>query len=169
MRTMGIAVIFVAIASPVYSILQAIGRADLPVKFMLVGAGIKLAVNFFLVAVPQVNIQGAPVGTTGCYAFIVVASLISLKRLTKIALQVGNVFVKPFLCGGMCALAAWASYGLLARIAGARLSTVIAVALGGGIYLIALLATKTLQKDDILMLPKGEKIAKALEKRGFIG
>ena len=169
LRTMGIVVIFVAIASPVYSILQAIGRADLPVKFMLVGAGIKLAVNFFLVAVPQVNIQGAPVGTTGCYAFIVVASLISLKRLTKIALQVGNVFVKPFLCGGMCALAAWASYGLLARIAGARLSTVIAVALGGGIYLIALLATKTLQKDDILMLPKGEKIAKALEKRGFIG
>ncbi len=169
LRTMGIAVIFVAIASPVYSILQAIGRADLPVKFMLIGAGIKLGVNFVLVAIPQVNIQGAPVGTIGCYAFIVLASLISLKRLTKLSFHVGSVFIKPLLCGGMCVAAAWAGYGLLARVIGQKTATVLAVILGGGIYLIALLVTKTLQKDDVLMLPKGEKIAKALEKRGFIG
>lgn len=169
LRTMGIAVIFVAIASPVYSILQAIGRADLPVKFMLIGAAIKLTVNFILVAIPQINIQGAPVGTIGCYAFIVIASLISLKKLTKISLQVGNVFFKPLFCGSMCAMAAWAGYGLLARFLDHRISVILAVALGGGIYLIFLLVTKTLRKEDVLMLPKGEKIVKTLEKRGFIG
>lgn len=169
LRTMGIAVIFVAIASPVYSVLQAVGHADLPVKFMLVGAALKLGVNFFLVAVPGVNIQGAPVGTILCYTFIVLASMISLKRLTGISLRMVSVFVKPLLSGGACALAAWAGYGMLARVIPGKLATLAAVAVGGIVYLIFLLVTRTLQKDDVLMLPKGEKIAKALEKRGFIG
>lgn len=169
LRTMGAAVIFVAIASPVYSVLQAVGRADLPVKFMLVGAALKLTTNFFLVAVPSVNIQGAPVGTILCYAFIVLASLISLRRLTGISLRLASVFGKPLLSGTACALAAWAGYGLLVRALPAKLATLAAVAAGGIVYMIFLLVTRTLQKDDLLMLPNGEKIVKALEKRGFIG
>ena len=66
-------------------------------------------------------------------------------------------------------MAAWAGYGLLARFLDHRISVILAVALGGGIYLIFLLVTKTLRKEDVLMLPKGEKIVKTLEKRGFIG
>lgn len=169
LRTMGVAVIFVAIASPVYSVLQAVGRADLPVKFMLIGAALKLTTNFFLVAVPSVNIQGAPVGTILCYAFIVLASLISLRRLTGISLRLLGVFGKPLLSGVACALAAWAGYGLLAKVLPTKLATLAAVVAGGIVYLIFLLVTRTLQKDDLLMLPKGEKIVKALEKRGFIG
>jgi len=37
------------------------------------------------------------------------------------------------------------------------------------IYVIALLVLKAFTKTDLLMLPKGEKIAKALEKRHWIG
>lgn len=66
-------------------------------------------------------------------------------------------------------MAAWSGYGLLARFLDHRISVILAVALGGGIYLIFLLVTKTLRKEDVLMLPKGEKIVKTLEKRGFIG
>lgn len=47
LKYLGIASIFVAMSIPINSILQGIGRADIPVKLMLVGGTIKLTVNIF--------------------------------------------------------------------------------------------------------------------------
>ena len=45
------------------------------------------------------------------------------------------------------------------------------LAIGGAVvvYAILLLLTRTMPKSDIIMLPKGEKIAKVLEKYKLIG
>ena len=37
------------------------------------------------------------------------------------------------------------------------------------VYVIALVLFKAISKDDVLMLPKGQKIAKVLEKHHWIG
>lgn len=68
LRVMGISAIFVALSLPVNAILQALGHADLPVKLLFIGGLLKLAMNYLLVPVPQLNIQAAPIGTLGCYA-----------------------------------------------------------------------------------------------------
>ena len=44
----------------------------------------------------------------------------------------------------------------------------VAIGFGGLVYLISMLLIKGIAKDDIIMLPKGEKIAKLLAKYGFI-
>ena len=49
------------------------------------------------------------------------------------------------------------------------LSSLISVLAAMVIYLLALLLTKTVTKDDVIGLPKGEKIVKALAKRGLLG
>lgn len=166
---MGISVIFVAITSPVNAILQAIGRADLPVKFLLVGGLIKLAVNYFLVAIPSVNILGAPVGTLLCYLFIVIASMIAVSRQTHMVPNLLSVFIKPIIAGVFCGASAWGSYGLLVRACDARVSTLISIAIAAILYVIVLFLIRGISLDDILMLPNGEKIAKVLEKHGLIG
>ncbi len=78
LSVMGIAAIFVGITIPVNSMLQGMGLAYLPVKLMAVGGAIKIAVNYMLVAMPGINIKGAPFGTLACYLFIVAASLTAL-------------------------------------------------------------------------------------------
>ncbi len=166
---MGVAVIFVAIASPVGAVLQAIGRADLPVKFMVIGGALKLLVNYILVAIPQINILGAPVGTLLCYIFIAVASIISVCRNTRTALSFKSVFIKPLCAGLLCAGGAYASYGFLSRVIDSRLATIIAILIAGVIYLFALFLIRGISADDVRMLPGGEKIAKVLENRGIIG
>jgi len=45
----------------------------------------------------------------------------------------------------------------------------LAVAVGAGFYAVSILFLKGIVKDDILMLPKGEKIAKVLAKFGLLG
>ena len=50
-----------------------------------------------------------------------------------------------------------------------RLVCIVAVGFGGITYAISMLLFKGIVKDDVLMLPKGEKIAKVLAKFGFLG
>ncbi len=166
---MGVSVIFVAITSPVNAILQAIGRADLPVKFLFAGGLIKLATNYILVAVPSINILGAPVGTLLCYLFIVIASIIAVSKQTHVTPNMVSVFVKPVVAGAFCGFSAWAAYRLLLRVCDARISTVLSILIAMGIYVLVLILIRGVSIDDILMLPNGEKVVKVLEKHGIIG
>lgn len=59
MRILGIASIFVCIMLLCNAILQANGRAALPIWFIAIGSAAKLAVNFCLVQTPSVGIKGA--------------------------------------------------------------------------------------------------------------
>ena len=62
---LGIATIFTATATPFCSMLQAVGRVDLPVKIISAGLIIKIIVNYSLVGIPQINIQGAGIASAG--------------------------------------------------------------------------------------------------------
>lgn len=168
LRVLGIAAIFVSINSPTNSMLQAVGRVHVPVRLMLLGGAVKLAVNFLLVPLPQVNIQGAPFGTLLCYGMIVCISVPTLCKTAGIRLRFGRTFLKPMLSGALCGLTAWASYGLLSLWLGNTLSTVFSIALAAAVYFVALFCMKSVEKSDILALPKGEKIAKLLAKHGLM-
>ena len=168
LRVLGIAVIFVSFMSPINSMLQGIGKADVPVKLMLVGGGLKLIVNFVCVAVPQFNIKAAAWGTLACYVFIAFSSMAVLLKKTKIRLPMREVFFKPLLAGLICGATAFLGDRLLSAFLPSKLATVGAIGLAAVFYLISLLLLRTLSKNDILMLPKGEKIVKRLEKRNLL-
>lgn len=165
---LGIAVIFVSLITPINSMLQAVGREDVPVKLMLIGGTIKIVTNFILVSIPQINVKGAPVGTILCYMFLFIASMIILCKTTGMTPNIKSTFLKPFISAAACGLTALLSYELLSSLISTRLSTVISIILAAIIYAICLLFTKTLTKDDIIMLPKGKIFVKILEKRGLI-
>ncbi len=166
---LGIAVIFVALLTPINSMLQAVGRADLPVKLMLIGGTIKIVTNYILVSIPSINVKGAPVGTILCYLFLCVASMFFLSRQIGAVPAIKATFIKPFAAAAACGITAALSYNILEGMISSRLVTVISIIFAAIIYAICLLLFKALSKDDIIMLPKGKKIVKILEKRGWIG
>lgn len=55
------------------------------------------------------------------------------------------------------------------RLNGASLACVLSIGVAAVIYLICVLLMRILEKDDILILPKGENIAKVLEKFRLLG
>ena len=71
----------------------------------------------------------------------------------------------------MCGVGAWGANYILVDVLsiGSRLTTVVAVGVGAVFYAISILIFKGIVKDDIEMLPKGEKIAKVLAKFGLLG
>ena len=169
LTVLGITVVFVAISIPLSSMIQAVGRVDLPVKFMAVGAAVKLVTTYVLVGIPSVNLNGGPVGHLLCYIIILLLDIIALCRITKIVPNFNSVFIKPLISAVICCGAAWGAQGLCALLLPDKLATVIGLGIAVIVYVVSLLVLKAVSKDDVLMLPKGQKIAKILEKYNWIG
>ena len=79
---LGIASIFVCMMLLCNAILQANGRAALPIWFIAISSAVKLLVNFVLVQLPAVGIKGAPMGTLVCFALVSVMELVAIKKVT---------------------------------------------------------------------------------------
>lgn len=175
----GLATPIMAISTPTMNMLQAIGRTDIPVKSTIVGAIVKIICNFVLVGNPKINVYGAVVGTILFYVVIVVCNLTSLLKISGVKVNWKSVFVKPFICAALCGITAYAANGLLTTIFPydpsqsivnmGTISAVISIGLAAIVYAISLLLIKGLAKEDVIVLPKGEKIAKTLEKYGLLG
>ena len=82
-----------------------------------------------------------------------------------------SVYLKPLISGLLCGAVAFATNWVIVEKLGieSRLVCIVAVGFGGITYAISMLLFKGIVKDDVLMLPKGEKIAKVLAKFGFLG
>lgn len=168
LRVLGLASIFIALTGTTNSLLQAVGRVSLPVKLILIGSAIKLAMNYLLVGIPQLNIQAAPWSTLVCYVVITLLSLIAL-RSTVGPLGAFGVFGKPLLAGLLCAAFARLTQNMLMQVTASRFVVLLSAAVGAAVYLVGLLLLRALKKEDIMMLPKGEKMAKILEKYSLLG
>jgi len=169
LRGMGIGAILLGITTPMASIFQAVGRADIPLKLITAGAIIKLSANWVLLAIPEVNIRAAPYGTILCYGFVLVAGSIALNRVVGRPVKITKNLIKPLFCGILCAIAANTSYEMLSRIVDSRLSALLAIAFGAGVYSIFVLFMKIITKNEAMLLPNGKKVVKILEKLSFLG
>ena len=168
-----------AAATPLINMLQAIGRADVPMKSVGIAAVVKVVVNFILVGIPGVNIIGAIIGTFCFYIITVSINMNALIKETDVKLNYKSVFFKPLFCAAMCGFGAWAVSGLCrnfmpafefgSRISTSTVAAIIGIVAAVIVYVLALLFTKTIVRDDVKMLPKGEKICKILEKYDLIG
>ncbi len=168
LTVMGISVIFIATSTPLCSMLQAVGRMDVPLKLFAIGMVIKIIVNYVLVGIPEINIQGANIGSIVCYGFVTVVALFVLCRQTKIIPDFVSIFVKPLLAGIVCGVVAYFSEILFDLFFKQRIATILAVVTAIIAYIIALFVFKAIKREDILQMPKGNKIIKLLEKRKLI-
>ena len=64
--------------------------------------------------------------------------------------------------GGIMGIAVWAVYGLVSRIFGNTLSTMAAIGVGVVVYAVLVVVLKAISREDLSLMPKGDKIAKLL-------
>lgn len=174
----GLMMAILTLSSPITNILQAIGRADVPAKALALGCVFKIGFNYILIGVPEMNIKGAVFGTAFFYLVCIIYNYIVLKKETGVKIELMTVLVKPLIASVLCGGAAYGSYRLLSsvmtfgdmsgRLNGNSLACIISIGVAVVVYAIAVLLLKTLVKNDILLLPKGEKIAEILEKYKLI-
>ena len=164
---LGIASIFVCIQLVGTSILQANGIVNLPIITVIIGGIAKIIVNYTLVGNPKLMIFGAPVGTLTCFVIVSVLNLVIIKRMVPNPPRYFIVFFKPLIASALMGAAVWAAYGLLSRVFTgsfvlSAVATAGAILVGVVVYAILVLALRVLSREDLEMMPKGDKIARIL-------
>lgn len=164
LSVLGLASIFVALQLLCNSILQANGMVNLPILAVIIGGVVKVVVNFILVGNPNIRINGAPVGTLTCFIVISALEIFIIRRSIPAPPSFLRAFLKPFVPSVIMAAAAWATYGLLTNFLhmGNSLATIGGIGVGVVVYLVLVLALRVLSREDLELMPKGDKIAKIL-------
>ena len=77
-------------------------------------------------------------------------------------LSIKQFIIVPLVIVNIMFLSVKLSFGLTIEALGNNLSTVISICVGGVIYLIATLALGGIDKEELLNIPKGDKLYKVL-------
>ena len=165
MTILGFSIMFNAVVLVTTAIMQAHGHATRPVINMLIGGVLKLAAVFMLTGNPNIGIVGTPVGTLLCYLAISVLNIYSIRTLLDHPPAILKNLVRTFLAALIMGIFVFASFtglktiGITSRLilCGAP------IAVGVLAYAIAAVKIKVVTREDCLLLPKGEKIAKLLK------
>ncbi len=165
---MGISVIFIATSTPLCSMLQAVGRMDIPLKLYTAGMIIKIIVNYILVGIPEINIQGANFGSLVCYGFVTIMALFFLCRETKIIPNFVSILIKPLMAAIVCGVGAYLSEIVFDMVFSQKIATCLAIVFAVVVYIVFLFIFKAIKREDVLQMPKGNKIIKVLEKHKLI-
>ena len=88
----------------------------------------------------------------------------ALKRTIKLKLGVRRFVIKPILATIIMAICSYFIYSLLLGIIAEKLATIIAIVSAVVIYALAVVVLRVFTKQEIKMLPAGNKICMILEK-----
>ena len=165
MAILGICIIPNAVVLLTNAMMQAHGHPTIPVINMFVGGFAKLAIVFLLTGNPAINILGTPIGSVACYLIITILNLITMARVVPHPPAVIRNLIRPFLAAaamGACAWGVWWTLKTVAQISSNLILCALPVMVGVVVYVVAAVVLKAITKEDCLLLPKGEKIAKIL-------
>jgi stage V sporulation protein B len=163
-----VSVVFLSIVQSTNGTLQGLGRVTVPMVSLAIGAIVKIALNYVLVGLPEINIHGAPLGTIVCYLIPAVINLVFVIKATGLKLDITGMLIKPGLAAAFMGVAAWLIATLLPASVGGKLATVIAVLTAIPIYVVFAILFGAIGRDELSFVPKGSKIAGILEKYSLL-
>lgn len=164
MTVLGITIIFNAVTLVTTAIMQAHGHVNRPVINMFLGGLLKLVVVYVLTGIPSIGIVGTPIGTLSSYVLIAILNLISIRQLLPENPAILKNLLRSFLAACVMGVFVWLSFmGLkLLGIQSRLLRCALPICVGVVVYLLAGIKIRVVTREDCLLLPKGEKIAKLL-------
>ena len=126
-----------------------------------------MILNLILVPIPEIGAAGAAFATVVCHAVAFFIGFNVLRANMKLDLSFSKFVVKPILATIAMGICSYAVYFLLGGIIAEKMATIIAILFAVVIYALAIIAFKIFTKEEIFMIPYGQKLYKILEKLGL--
>jgi stage V sporulation protein B len=166
MTIMGVCIIFNSVVLLTNAIMQAHGHANLPMVNMFIGGILKLVAVFVLTANPHIAILGTPIGSFLCYVSITVLNLITMRKCIPHCPAILENLLRSLLAAAIMGIAAYGAYAGLTATLGEDSSRILLcggpILVGAAVYVVTAIKFKAITREDCLLLPKGEKLARLL-------
>ena len=160
-------IIFTVLAQTVNGALQGIGKVMVPATALGCGVIAKLILNLVLVPIEGIGACGAAWGSVVCHVISFSIGFNVLRKNIKLDLDFSKFVAKPIIATFIMAVCSYFAYSVLSIRISTRIATVIAVIIAVVIYVLAVAVLKIFTKEDLNMLPYGQKIYKFLVKIGI--
>ena len=164
-----ITIIFSVLSQTINGALQGLGKIMTPAITSTIGLITKLAINIWLIQIPEIGVYGAAIGSIINNIVAFALSYIVLIKTIKLDIKCGKCVIKPIIATIIMGICSYYTYLLLEGIISMRIATIIAIIVAIVIYALSLLALKVLDKEEMKMIPYGAKIVKILENVGIYG
>lgn len=148
------------------ALLQSHGKVHIPVINTLVCGSAKLVALYFVTGNPNIGILGVPLCALVCYLAIVILNLICIRFMIPQKPRLTLGLVHSLLPAGIMGVCVYFTYQGMHKIAGITSNLVlcgVSIIVGVMVYVVCVVILKTIKREDCMLLPKGEKIAKLLK------
>ena len=120
--------------------------------------------NLILVPIPEIGVNGAAWASVACHVVAFSIAITALRKNIKLNLTFSQFVIKPIIAVAIMGICSYFIYTTLSGIIIQNLATIIAIISAVIIYGISIIALKVFSKEELLMLPQGDKFYKILEK-----
>lgn len=160
-----VSILFLALCQTATGILQGIGHIKVPVIGAVLGAITKIVLNILLIRIPELNVLGAVLSTTGCYLVAGVFDVIMLSRITGVKFDMMGAFLKPIAGSTVMGVASFAVFYIVKMLYPSNtLATLCSIMVSVGIYGLVMLLIGGITEDDLTCLPKGMSMIRLLKR-----
>jgi len=149
------------------AVLQGLGKVMIPMRHLLIGAGIKIVLTYTLTTIPALGIRGAALGTVIGFGFAALLNIWELcRKVGTDWIDVSRLVMKPLASVLAMAVIVGGSYFAITAVTHhSGIGTLASICIGGGCYFVVLLLLGTVDSDDLRKVPKiGRKLAMVVDK-----
>ena len=157
-------IIFIMLEQTVNGALQGIGKITTPAIALLIGVVVKCGLNIILVPIPIFGTAGAAFATAVCHAIAFLIGFNVLRKNMILDLSFSKFIIKPLLATTMMGICSYTTYLWACRIYSENMATIISIFVAFVVYLLSIIALKIFSKEEMYMIPYGEKTYKILKK-----
>jgi stage V sporulation protein B len=110
------------------------------------------------------NVKGAALSTIAAYLTAAALNYRDINKYTEVRIRLFKIALRPLIASLIMGAVVYAVYHGGAGIFGVKLAALLAILGGVVVYFVALPITGTINKEDMDLLPKGEKLYKLMSK-----
>ena len=125
---------------------------------------VKLILNLILVPIPQIGVNGAAIASVACHLVAFTIAMTALRKTIKLNLTFSKFVIKPVIATAIMGICSYFIYLTLSGIIAQKLATIVSILFAIIIYVLAIIVLKVFKKEEIIMMPYGNKIYTILKK-----
>ena len=142
----GLTIVLFTVVQATTSVLQGLGKQRIPMYTLVAGVVCKIILNYVLIALPGINIHGAPIASLVCYTVSMVPNLYYMLKYTDSRMNWMGWIIRPGIATAAMGIVVFAMRELLPT---GRLMLIIEVAVGVFVFAAVALAVKAITKEDL--------------------
>ena len=165
LSVISIGILFLGVISITNAVLQATKMERFTIISTVSGIIVKVISLIFLSRAFAPGLLGAALSTLLCYFTIMCLNLVFMFKKSGFAIKPLRLLAKPMISGILCGFAAYytaelASFASMSN----RICTLLSIAVAAAVYFVSLVVMKGLNRYDVMMMPKGAKLCKLLDR-----